>query len=421
MKTRILTAVLALSTVVAFAQKRDIRRAGKAVDKAEYQEALNHLNEAKPKLADADQDEKADYYLYRGYALIGNGENVPTNDLMEATEAFKKAQELGHEEAQQGLTTASNALVNAAIADQNAQDFSAAADKLYTGYQLNEQDTLYLYYAASNAVNAQEYSRALEYYEELQDLGFTGIETQYVATNKETGEEELMGSKEQRDLFIKSGNYENPQTRVTESKKGEIAKNIALIYIQQGETDKAIAAIDRALEDNPNDPALMQAQADVYYNMGDMAKYREIMEKIAEQNPNDAVLFYNLGVSSAELGEKDRAIEYYNRAIELDPEMSNARINMAYIILSEEAPLVEQMNTLGMSKADQKKYDELAEKRQEIYRKALPHLEKVIANDPNNIEAFRTLMNIHYQLGNTDKAEEIKAKIAELETQGAGQ
>ncbi len=421
MKTRIFTAVLALSTVVAFAQNREIKRAGKAIEKGEFLEARNYLQQAEPKLADAKQDSKADYYLYKGYALVGNGENVPTNSLMEATEAFKKAQELGHEEAQQGLTTASNALVNAAIADQQGQNFSAAADKLYTAYQLNAQDTLYLYYSASNAVNAKEYKKSLEYYKELQDLGFTGIETQYTAVNKETGEEELMGSKEQRDLFIKSGDYENPQTRVTESKKDEIAKNIALIYIQEGENEKAIEAIERALEDSPNDPALLQAQADVYYNMGDMAKYREIMEKVAEQNPDNAVLFYNLGVSSAELGENDRAIEYYNRAIELDPEMSNARINIAYVLLSEETPLVEEMNKLGMSKADQKKYDELAEKRQEIYRKALPHLEKVTTNDPNNIEAFRTLMNIHYQLGNNEKAEEMKAKIDELETQAASQ
>ncbi len=419
MKTRVFTAALAMFTVVSFAQKKEIKRAGKAVEKGEFQEAKNYLQEAEAKLADADNDEKADFYLYRGYALVGNGENVPTADLMAAAEAMKKAKELGQEEAEQGMSTVSNALVNAAITDQNAQNFAEASKKLEASYRMSNRDTVYLYYAASNAVNSKDYDEALRYYKELQDLGFTGEEIVYTAVNKETGEEERMASKEQRDLFVKSGTYINPQEKKEESKEGEIAKNIALIYIEKGEKEKAVAAMEKAKEANPNDATLMQAEADMYYQMGDMGKYREILEEVVRQNPDNATLYYNMGVSSAELGENDRAIEYYKKAIELDPEMSNARINIAYVILSKEAPLVEKMNSLGMSKADQKKYEELAEERQGIYKEALPHLEKVMVKDPTNIEAARTMMNIYYQINEPEKAEEMKVKIAELETSNA--
>ena len=419
MKTRILTAVLAMSTVVTFAQKKEIKRAGKAVEKGEYQEAKNYLQEAEAEIAGADKDLQADYYLYKGYSLIGNGENVPTNDLMAATEAFKKAQELGHEDAQQGISAASNALVNAAIADQNAQKYTEAAKKLYQGYNLNNQDTIYLYYAASNSVNAKDYDAALEYYNILKDVGFTGKETIYTAVNKETGETERMASKEQRDLFVKAGSYSDPKEEKSESKKGEIAKNIALIYIEKGEDEKAVEAMDIAKQENPGDINLLQAEADMYYKMGDMAKYRERMEEVVEQSPNDPVLYYNLGVSSAELGEADRAIDYYKKAIELDPTMNNARINIAYVILSKEAPLVEKMNSLGMSKEDTKKYDELSEERKQLYRDALPHLEKVLEKDPNNVEAARTMMNIYYQIEQPEEAEAMKQKISEMEANPA--
>lgn len=418
MKTRILTAVLALTTVVAFAQKREIRRAGKAVEKGEYQEAMSHLQEAEASLDGANQSQQADFHLYRGYALVGNGENVPTQDLMEAVESFKKAKELGHDEADAGIQTVSNALINAAISDQNAQDFEAATEKLYASYDLNQQDTIYLYYAASNAVNAGNYDVALDYYEELKDLGFTGISTQYLATNKETGEEELMPSAEQMDLFVKAGTHTNPRTEVTESRKGEIAKNTALIYIERGEDEKAIAAMEDAKRENPNDIALMQAEADMYYRMGDMGKYRDIMEQVVEQDPENPNLYYNLGVSTSELGDNEKAIEYYEKALELDPQMTNARINIAFLILSEEREIVEEMNSLGTSAADNKKYDELGEKRMEIYQEALPHLETVLENNPDNIEAARTMMNIYYQLNEPEKAEEMKQKVADLEAAG---
>ena len=415
MKTRIFTAVLSLFTVIAFAQKKEIKRAGKAVEKGEYQEAKNYLQEAEGLLANADNEEKADFYLYKGFAYIGTGENVPANDLMVATEAFKKAKELGHERAQEGMTAASNALVNAAIADQNAQKYADAAAKLYESYQLNNRDTLYLYYAASNAVNAKDYDTALEYYEKLKDLNFTGKEKQFTAVNKETGEVEKMASKEQRDLFVKAGTYTDPKEEVTESKKGEIAKNVALIYIERGEDQKAIAAMEDAKKENPDDSVLLQAEADMYYRMGDMKKYRSLMEQVVEKSPDDPTVYYNLGVSTAELGEQDKAVEYYKKALELDPSMTNARINIAYVILSKEAPIVEKMNSLGMSKEDTKKYDAYAQERKEIYKEALPHLQKVLEKNPQNIEVARTMMNIYYQTEQPEKAEEMKQKIAELE------
>lgn len=415
MKTRILTAVLAMFTVMAFAQKKEIRKAGKAVDKGEYQEAKNYLDEAEPQLEGAKESQQADFYLYKGYALLGTGENVSQNDLMEAVEAFKKAGELNHDEANEGIAAASNALVTSAIADQQAENFSEASEKLYTSYQLNQQDTLYLYYAASNSVNARDYDTALEYYQELKELGFTGIKTEYTAINEETGEEEAMASKEQRDLFVKTGGYTNPEDRTSESKKGEIAKNIALIYIDKGQTDEAIAAMEDAKAENPNDTSLLDAEANMYYRMGDMDKYREIMEQVVEQDPNNPTLYYNLGVSTAELGDNEKAIEYYKKALELDPEMSNARVNIAYIILSNETDIVDEMNTLGTSKADNQRYDELAEERRNVYREALPHLEKVLENDPQNVEAARTLRNIYSQLNEPEKAEEMKQKIDQIE------
>lgn len=411
MKTNILSLAFCFLSVVAIAQKKEIRDAGKAVEKGSFAEAKTLLKQAEPLLSEANDNYKEDYYLFKGQAYVGTGENTSIEDLMTSAEAFKKAREMGSESAAEGLATVTNSLVQGAINDQNKQAFDKAADKLYAGYQLNDgADTLYLYYAASNEVSAGNYDKALKYYEELKDIGYTGIETQYIAINKETGEEEAM-NKNQRDLMVKSGEYIKPEDRITEAKTGEITKNIALIYIQQGEDDKAIAAMDAAKISNPGDISLLQSEADMYYRMGDKAKYKELMEGIIESDPNNPTLYYNLGVTSFEIGDIDAAISYYKKALELDPELADARLNIAAAILSREGSIVEEMNALGMSKADTKKYDELSEKRSQIYTDALPYLEKVIENDSSNIDAMRTVMNIYYQIGEDAKAEAIQEKI----------
>ena len=410
MKIKLFTIALSLFSVVAIAQKKEIRDAGKAIEKGSYAEAKSLLTQAEANLASANDKMKADYYLIKGHAFLGTGENTSVQDLMTAAEAYKQAQQLGDAEAANGLSAVSNAIVQSAVKDQNTENFSGAADKLYAGYKINPQDTLYLYYAASNAINAKDYDKALVYYEELRDLGYDGSEIEYIAVNKTTGEEESM-NKAQRDLMVKAGEYIKPEDRKSPPKKGEIMKNIALIHIANGNEDKAVAAMEAAKVANPDDLSLLQSEADMYYRMGKKDKYKEIMEVIVKKDPNNATLYYNLGVTSFEIGDNQTAIDYYKKALAINPDLNDARLNIAAAVLAKEAAIVEEMNALGMSKADTKKYDELSEQRKVIYREALPYLETVMEKDPNNKEAMRTTMNIYYQLGDNAKAEAIQAKL----------
>jgi|SRR5680860_68648 len=417
MKKNILSIGLSLLSIVAIAQKKEIRDAGKAIDKGSYAEAKALLTQAESMLGDANDNYKEDFYVYKGKAYLGTGEGISVKDLMTAADAFKKVKELGNADAAaEGLAGVTNSLIQSAINDQNAEKYDMASEKLYAGYQLNPNDTLYLYFAASNAVTAKDYDTALKYYEDLKDLGYTGIETQYFAINKETGEEEAM-PKSQRDIMVKTGDYIKPEDKVVDSKAGEITKNIALIYIEQGRDEEAVKALEDAKAANPDDTSLLQTEADMYYRMGKKDKYKELMMEIVAQDPTNGTLYYNLGVTAFEMGDNEGAIGYYKKAIEFSPEMTEARLNIAAAILSKEASIVEEMNTLGMSKADGKKYDELAEKRKGIYREALPYLEKVMENDAKNKEAIRTTMNIYYQIGDTEKAEALQAKLTAMDNE----
>ncbi|WP_037321201.1 tetratricopeptide repeat protein [Salegentibacter sp. Hel_I_6] len=411
MKTNIFTVAMSLLSVAAVAQKSEIRSAGDAVEDGNYAEAKTELQTAESMLSEANDKWTERFYLYKGQAYLGSGENASLEDLETAAEAFKKAQEMGNDDdAVQGFDQVRNALVQSAINDQNTENYESASDKLRYSYELNQQDTLYLYYAAANSLNAQNYSEALEIYNELKELGFDGSGVEYVATNVETGEEEIM-PKEQRELMLKTGEYENPQDRKIPSKKGEIAKNIALIYIQEGEDEKAIEAIKDAKAENPDNIALLQAEADVYYRMGNKEKYNELMQEMVEKNPNDPNIYYNLGVTAAELGDNEQAVEYYKKALEIDPEMDNARMNIVVAVLAKERDLIDEMNELGMSKEDNKRYEELENERKAVYEEAIPYLEDVIENDPENVEAIRTTINIYTQLGEEEKAAELKSKL----------
>lgn len=417
MKKSILALALIGASTLGFSQRGEIKDAEKAVDDGNFTLALEELKKAKSLLGDEKEKWIIRYHLSKAKAHGNIATSLSGNEMIQnlntALGAIDEVLEIeaNNEDALVYQNELRQTMVQTAIDGQNNGDFDTAQDLLYKTYKMNTNDTVMLYYAASAAVNGKLYDEALDYYDKLLELGFDGSTVQYVATNKETGEEEIFESKNMRDISVKTGDFSNPETNKTERLTGEIAKNVSLIYIQQDKPEKALVAIEKAKEENPDDISIMQAEADLYYRIGKVDKYNEVMKEVVEMDPENPSLYYNLGVASEQLGDKDSAKEYYNKAIELNPEMTNAYINLAALTLSEEREIVEQMNSLGNSRADNKKYQELNEKKKAYYKEALPYLEKASELDPDNMDALQTKLNIYYQLGENEKAEALQAKI----------
>ena len=230
----------------------------------------------------------------------------------------------------------------------------------------------------------------------------------------ETGKEVVL-DKGTRDLYVKAKSHIKPGERITESKKPEIIKNIALIYVSNGDNDKAIAAMQEARKESPDDINLILSEANVHYKMGNTEEFKKLLQKATEMDPANPELQYNLGVISSESGQNKEAKMHYEKAIELDPTYVNAYINISALVLNEEQPIITEMNGLGSSKADDKRYDELRAKRQGLYKEAVPYLTKALELDAKNVNAAKTLMNIYSILGETDKYKSIKELVESLD------
>ncbi len=415
MKKLFVVAFAILLSTFSFAQKKELKAAEKAIKGNNFAEAKTALGQTEGMLSAMDDKTKAKYYYLNAQALYANGAGSNA-DIDAALESLDNVN--GSYTAE--ITELKQAMVNSFLTKGNtayeAKDFGAASNSFERAYRASVTDTLYLYYAASTAVSVQEYDRALGLYNELKDLDFTGIETQIFAINKESGEEEPFQSKSMRDISVKAGTHIAPGERLTESKKAEIVKNIALIYVSNGENEKAIAAMKDARKENPDDINLLLSEANVHYKMGNIEEFKSLLEEATSKDPNNAELQYNLGVIAAESGDIESAKAYYNRSIELDPTFVNAQINMAALILSGEEALIEEMNGLGSSKKDDLRYDELKEMRQQVYKDAIPYLEDALNTDANNIQAAKTLMNIYSATGDDDKFTALKAKVEVLES-----
>lgn len=421
MKKRIVLITVLLMTVIAFPQKKELRDASKSIKEGSFTTAKTTLAQIEGTIAGADPSVQAEYYLYKGEAYLGSGGNKE-QDLVTAADSFKKVIALEtagkskySEQAEAGMQNLRIRLVNSAIEDQNAERYAEASNKLYTSYTISPKDTSDLYFAAGNALNAKSYDKALTYFQTLLDLGFTGVQKEYNLIDKTTLEQETFYSKEERDLMMLSGNYIKPTEKLSKSKKGEVLRNVAFLLIDKGDTDKAKLMITEARKENPDDPSLLRAEAGIALKLDDMKTYSKLMQEIIATDPNNPELYYNLGVSSASIGDKENAEKYYLKALELDPEYQNAKVNIAALILEDETKIIEEMNDLGTSAKDNKRYDELKTVREGLFKKALPFLESALESSPENVQITRTLMNIYTILGEDAKFKQMKQKLEEMD------
>lgn len=412
------------------AQKKELRKIDKLVTESFFKEANNELQNSKSLILSSEDKYKAQFYFY---------DSKVSNELDEYENAINSLNELNQLNPNSNLPTKlqqeysnlsliiANSVVNSAVKDNKEGNYLLAAKKLIMAYEMDEEEYIdYLYFAAGSAVNGKDYDLSLEYYLKLKNMDYTGVIDEYFVTNKETSVEEKV-SQTEYDLLKSSNDYTNPRIGKTESRFPEIVKNIALIYVQQGKTDLAQKAIREAREIQPNDVSLLLNEADLYIRISNKSedeserqfyrdKFKNLMEKAIELEPNNGILYYNLAVIYSEQGELNLAKEKYSQAIKLKPDYVDAYLNLVSVILEDETAMVEEMNSLGNSRKDNERYDELKLNREDLYRECVPILEELLKISPSNIDALNTLKNIYGVLGENEAFMVVKAKIEELQS-----
>nr|WP_199000123.1 tetratricopeptide repeat protein [Flavobacterium sp. ASV13] len=410
-----------LISVATFAQKDQIKSAEKALKNGDAQGALAILKDAENLVVNAKDVEQAQYYFVQAnsYLDLANKKVEEGKNLSLAAETFRKLIDIENASGKQKYSTQAAAsiaeikgkLINSAIADSQASKHAEGAKKLYDAYLLDKKDTINLYYAASTAVNAQDFDLALPMYEELKKLNFSGKGTSYTAVNKISGNEDGFNNAKERDLAVKLGTHEKPKTEPIPSKRGEIYKNLALILVQKGRSEDAKKAIADARKANPEDTSLILTEANLYLESKDFETYKKLVGEALQKEPNNADLVFNLGVLSANAKNNADAEKYYLKAIEINPSYANAYLNLAALKLEAEKPIIDEMNKLGTSAKDMKRYDVLKAQRENVFKGVIPYLKKANELDPKNEDVAKTLLGVYKALEMTAEAKALKATM----------
>ena len=224
--------------------------------------------------------------------------------------------------------------------------------------------------AATAALRAQDYTTALEYFNELKDSG-----------------------------------AETPE------KTAELYRHLAACYNGMGNAEMAMQMINAGLENDPGNANLILEKVNAFLKEGKGAEAVADLIKLQELDPNNAQLLFVLGTIYGDENNKDvydveKARHYYEEALKINPNYYDAIYNIGVLYTTMANTYIEQANEItGFSKAEQEQYNKLIEQGNELLRAGLPYLQQAYEAQPTN-DVKNVLRSIYVKL---NMMEEVKA------------
>jgi tetratricopeptide (TPR) repeat protein len=416
MRTFTLLILLAFTFPTLLAQEKEIKNAEKAVNSGDLTRASSYLQQAKRIFAAADDETRAYYYLVEAEMKLASSE-LDTKGLESVSQSLKIAMGYGPKAAHADKVAQINARINSAssrVADTEfkSKNFGSAASLYKIAFQAT-QDTAFYLNAARSYLLDKNYQEAFNSYRDLYNMGYTDAKRQFVATNKTTDKLEAFPSSFARNEAVNRGTHKNPETLTTSSKVPELLRGLTTASIHLNTKNDALALIDKALADSPNDPTLINQVFHLYRQLGANERYNAVIDKLVKDNPNDPDLFYNFGVSSAHSNDFEGAREFYKKTLELAPKHENAKVNLTLLLLDRETKIIDEMNGLGMSAEDNERYDELKNERNKLYYELLPYLEHLVETQPESKDWPKKLITIYSFIGQDSKIASLRKRLDE--------
>jgi len=127
-------------------------------------------------------------------------------------------------------------------------------------------------------------------------------------------------------------------TEATEGEEAEFAYYLGLCYARLQRFEEALPYLERSVTSGQDEFRVSQCRFALAYvyavtNRSRMAEYE--LKQLLGQGNEDARLFSALGFTAYEQGRIDEALEFYDRALEIDPENASALNSAGYILANE--------------------------------------------------------------------------------------
>lgn len=377
MRKTILTGLMLMTVVIVLGQTN------KRTSAYNYHR-YGKLDLAKEAIDECVQNEKtimdAKSWFYRGniyYDIAvssdSNFKKLDPEPLKVAYESYMKAKELDAkgeftDDINKFTLAVAEGYYNLGVIHYNEQKFKQSALNFEQAYNINKSfgriDTTALYNAAVAANIGKEYGMAKQYFQQVVQLGY---------------------------------------------ERADIYSSLADIYKLEGDTAMAMKVVEKGRKLYPADFNLLVSEINIFLATDEKEKAKADLEVALEMDRTNPSIFFAVGTIYDQLGEIDKAIDAYSKAIELNADYFEANYNLGALYVNQAADILDKANDLPLDAVAE--YDREKAKADDMLTKSLPYLEKSHELMPDDVNTMVSLKEIYTRLGMIEKLKDIDEKL----------
>ena len=299
---------------------------------------------------------------------------IVESPLKEAAKALAKAQELDTKSAQKNAISSKYSALKAffeqeAFVYYQGGKYKLAFDNFENLVNINDLtqtvDTFAYYYAGLTAFQSKLNDKAIQYLEKAANLKI---------------------------------------------KEAAVYSLLKEVYMTQGDKDKALAALKNAMTVMPGEQSVLLNLIQYYIETENTADALTYLTQAKAKDASNPLFSFVEGTLYDKMGDMNKSLESYQKAISLNPEYYDAYYNIAVLYFNNAVKLMEAAN----AEKDDTKYEQMKGVADNEFRKSIEPLKKAASIKPNETLPLETLKTIYYRLQMTNELNEVNKKLGEL-------
>ncbi len=190
-------------------------------------------------------------------------------------------------------------------------------------------------------------------------------------------------------------------------------------YWETGDTATGVKVLVEGFNKFPDNQAILIELINYYLVTGREQEALDYLKLAQEDDPTNLSFIFAEATLYDKQGETEKALEKYQKCIDIDPTYFNAYYNIGVMYFNKAVEMYKDANSIK----DPIEYGKAKEEADEVLKKAVPAMEK--ANElaeadtkwtkemkkTNVEETLKTLKTLYYRLQMTDKYDEVTAKL----------
>jgi len=295
---------------------------------------------------------------------------IHENPLPEARKALEEAAKLDTDGKEAGdikeqLGILKLAFETDAVFAYNKKDFALAYSNFSQILDINKlpimenmKDTIIMYNSGRAAYEMKDYNDAIRLFKEVKSLGFN---------------ESFLH------VFLKN------------------------CYFGIGDTLGGVNELKEGINKYPNDESIMIELINYYLVTQQSEQALDFLTLARQNDPRKVSYIFAEGTIRDKMGYFEEAKNTYMQCLEIDPEFYNAAYNLGVLHYNKAVKMYEDMINI----TDNQEYEKAKVDADDMFKAAIPFMEKAHEIEPTSKEPLETLKTLYYRLQMNDKYEEV--------------